>query len=80
MSDEPEKRDGDIAMKSVSAALIVIAGAAWYVAAHFMPDSRPQAYVSGTWFGPDYMRLCAIVVSIIGGVAWFLSWRSAPKE
>ena len=79
MSEGPKKRAEDIAMKGLNASIIVLAGAAWYVAARLMPDSRPAAYVTGTWFGPDYMRFSAIVLSIIGGVAWLLSSRSAPR-
>jgi hypothetical protein len=74
-----ERGDKRKHMKSVSGAIIMLAGAAWYIAAHFAPDNRPQ-YAPGSWYESDYLRLFSIILAFVGGVLVILGWRSEPKD
>jgi hypothetical protein len=58
-------------MKTISAAIIVLAGAVWHIAAHFLPEP-PSNAVAGTWFVQDYVRAGGITLSAIGLLAWLV--------
>jgi hypothetical protein len=60
-------------MKSLSASIITLAGAAWYIAAHFAPPEIGFVTMA------DCVRYFGLVLSAVGAITWFISWCRRPE-
>ncbi len=72
-------------MKSVSAAIIVLAGAAWYYAGSTGSTAEMRGVpFSSSWIAvvtdPGLAKLIGVWIGVAGIIAWVLSYRDDLKS